>query len=610
MRRPRLELSITRATGWVRAKVPDSGEVTSAVAQLALPAVVIGAGAGFAAVVFRWLITAATRLFSGSTDYSASVGHPANPLVPWLGGAFVIVAPAIGGLVYGPLVARFAPEARGHGVPEVMYAVAKNGGRIRPQVAVVKTIASAITIGSGGSVGREGPIIQIGSALGSTLGRLLKMPEDRMKLLVACGAAGAIAATFNAPVAGVFFGLELILRDFSARSFGIVAVSSITASVIGRSFLGSQAFLQLPSFHMQMPIEYLLFAVLGLAAGLAGGGFTKILYAVEDLADFLWRGPEWLRPVVGGLLLGLVLFVLPQMYGVGYPVLDAGVTGQYALGFLLVLVVGKVIATSLTLAIGGSGGVFAPSLFIGAMLGAAFGQVVGAIDPSLSGQAGAFAIVGMGAVLAGTTHAPITAGIMLFELTGDYTIVLPLLLAIAVATAASRAMSKDTVYTLKLRRRGIDLDAPTGVAMRPMKIERIMRHPVTVLDLETSLTEGARALLAAGQNALPLVSRDGRYDGVITMSALSEALGDDEGAGRLVVADVREDLPALVSGTELADALGPVLRAARSDGVPVVDGEGAVVGWLGHAAVLRVLADHEQPSATETTPAVRVPASA
>ncbi len=428
--------------------------------HLALPAVIVGLGSGVAAVGFRWLITAATRVFTGTADYSATTGHPANPWVPWLGGAFVIIAPAVGGLIYGPLVQRFAPEARGHGVPEVMYAVAINGGRIRPQVAVVKALASAVTIGSGGSVGREGPIIQIGSALGSTLGRLLRMPEDRLKTLVACGAAGAIAATFNAPIAGIFFALEIILRDFTTRSFGVVVLASISASVVGRALLGSEPFLTLPTFSVHQSSEYLLFALLGLIAGLVGIGFTRALYAIEDACDFLWRGPEWLRPVVGGVLLGGVLFVLPQMYGVGYPVLDGAVAGRYALGFLLVLLVGKVLATSLTLGIGGSGGVFAPSLFIGATLGAAFGQVVGTLDPSLRGQAGAFAIVGMGAVMAGATRAPITAGIILFELTGDYTIILPLFLAIVVATGVSRLVGRDTIYTLKLRRRGIDLDAP------------------------------------------------------------------------------------------------------------------------------------------------------
>lgn len=290
----------------------------------------------------------------------------------------MVLAPAVGGLIYGPLVHRFAPEARGHGVLEVMYAVSRRGGRIKGQVAVVKALASAICIGAGGSVGREGPIVQIGSALGSWLARVFRMPGSRIRTLVACGAAGGIAATFNAPIAGVFFALELLLSDFEAGSFGAVVLASVAASVVGRTFLGNQACLQLPPFHLSSGWEYPLFLLLGLLAAFVGVGFTRVLYGIEDASDFVARRiPNWLRPAIGGLLLGLLLLALPQMYGVGYPVLQAGVDGKYALGFLLLLMAGKVLATSLTIGIVGSGGVFAPSLFIGAMLGAAFGDSFG-----------------------------------------------------------------------------------------------------------------------------------------------------------------------------------------------------------------------------------------
>ncbi|WP_022905453.1 chloride channel protein, partial [Curtobacterium sp. B18] len=224
-----------------------------AAVRLALPALLIGLGAGGAAVVFRWLIEHATWVFSGHADYSATDGHPANPWVPWLGAGFVVLAPAVGGLLYGPLIQRFAREARGHGVPEVMYAVARNGGRIRGSVAVVKALASAVCIGAGGSVGREGPIIQIGAALGSTIGRWARMPEVRLKTLVACGAAGGISATFNAPVAGIFFALELLLRDFTPTSFGAVAIASVTAALVGRAVFGDAAFLHLPSIGSITP---------------------------------------------------------------------------------------------------------------------------------------------------------------------------------------------------------------------------------------------------------------------------------------------------------------------------------------------------------------------
>ena len=259
----------------------------------------VGAGAGGGAVVFRWLIKTFTLALSGHADYAAA-GHAANPHLPGLGRWFVVFVPVLAGLVYGPLVHFFAREARGHGVPEVMFAVARRGGRIAPQVAVVKALASALCIGGGGSVGREGPIVQIGSALGSALGRIMGVAESRMRVLVACGAAGGIAATFNAPLAGVFFAMELILRDFTAESFGMVVVASVTASVIGRAALGNAPFLALPSFTVHHLSEYLLFAALGLLAGVVGVVFTRVLYLIEDVRDRVWRGPEWLRPSVGG----------------------------------------------------------------------------------------------------------------------------------------------------------------------------------------------------------------------------------------------------------------------------------------------------------------------
>jgi chloride channel protein, CIC family len=429
---------------------------------LVVLALLVGAGGGLGAVVFRYLIFGVTELATGTEDYSA-VGPQPNPLVPVLGIWFVVAAPVIGGLLYGPLVAFFAPEARGHGVPEVMFAVVCNQGRIPVRVALVKSLASALCIGTGGSVGREGPIVQIGSALGSSIGQWLRVPERRLQMLVACGAAAGISATFNAPVAGVFFALELILRAFTARAFGILALSSVTADVIGRAAFGNAAFLHLPPFTVHSPWEYLGYAALGLLGGLLGWGFARFLYLVEDGCDRVWRGPEWLRPAIGGIVLGGLLLVLPQLYGVGYPVLANGIAERYALGFLLVLVVGKMVATSLTIGIGGSGGVFAPSLFIGAMAGTAFGMVVHALFPALPVSPGAYGLVGMAAVFAGASHAPITALVIVFELTGQYSIILPLMAAVALSTGISHLVSRETIYTLKLLRRGVDIGAGSAL---------------------------------------------------------------------------------------------------------------------------------------------------
>lgn len=555
-------------------------------------ALVVGLGAGLGAVAFRWLIVHATRIFSGSEDFSAAAlgSHPGNHWVPWLGAFFVVLAPVAGGLLYGPLVDRFAREAKGHGVPEVMYAVAQRGGRIQGRVAVVKALASALCIGSGGSVGREGPIVQIGSALGSWLGRTFKVPETRLRTLVACGAAGGIAATFNAPVAGVFFALELLLRDFAAEAFGVVVLAAVVASVVGRAFFGDTPFLHLPAFTLTHPAEYLLYAVLGLLAGVVGILFTRVLYAVEDACDWAWRGPEWARPAVGGLVLGLLLLVLPQLYGVGYPVLQAGVEGRYALAFLVVLLLGKMLATSLTIGVGGSGGVFAPSLFIGAMFGAAFGDVVHVLAPGVAGPTGAYALVGMGAVFAGAARAPITAVIIMFELTGEYTIILPLMLAIVLATAVSHRLSADTVYTLKLRRRGVDLDAATPAsAFGAVPVREVMTAVGEPLRDTLPLLDAARALESAAHGQLPVVDGAGRWSGVVTDRAVARVLADPD-AGAATVADVVEVPETVGPDQPLAQALAVV---SEGDGaVPVIDpSQQRVVGWLdAHGALAALVA--------------------
>ncbi len=423
-------------------------------------ALLVGVGAGGGAVAFRYMILALTYVFSGHRDYSAA-GHAPDAWLPGLGIWFVVLAPIVGGLVYGPLVSRFAPEARGHGVPEVMYAVDRLGGRMRAQVPIVKSLASAICIGSGGSVGREGPIVQIGSALGSLTGQSLGLSAAQLRLLVACGAAGGISATFNAPIAGVFFALELILRDFQTRAFGLVVLSSVAADAIGRAVFGAHAFLSLPQFHFGSPLELVLYAGLGALASVVGLAFTRVLYGAEDLADRLWHGrPEAWRPAAGGVLLGLLLLAVPQMYGVGYPVLQDAIAGHYVILALLALMVAKILATSLTMSIGGSGGVFAPSLFIGATLGSAYGAVAHSLLPGLAVAAGAYGLVGMGAVFAAAARAPITAVLVIFELTGDYTVILPLMVAVVVATTLANAITHETIYSLKLRRRGIVLGAP------------------------------------------------------------------------------------------------------------------------------------------------------
>ncbi len=562
-----------RAVDWLR---------RSPAGLLAL-ALAVGVGAGLAAIGFRELIAGCTLLFSGHTDYAAAPGEP-HPWLPWLGTGFLVLAPAAGGLLYGPLVDRFAREARGHGVPEVMLAVMTHGGRIRPRVAAVKSLASAVCIGSGGSVGREGPIVQIGSALGSTLGQAIGLSAPRLRLLVACGAAGGVSATFNAPIAGALFALELILRDIEAESFGVIVVSSVTANAIARAAFGSSPFMPLPPFELHSARELLLYAVLGVLAALVGVGFMRALYGMEDLADRVWRGPEWLRPVVGGLLLGVLLLGLPQMYGVGYPVMERAIGGGYGAWLLLLLLVGKVVATSLTIAIGGSGGVFAPSLFMGAMLGMAFGHAANALFPDVAVQPGAYGLVGMGAVFAGAARAPITATVIVFELTNEYLTIPPLLLSVGLAAALSAALSRDTIYTLKLRRRGIEYGGRPLEGLALLEVAQAMEPTPDPLRADATLRQAIDRFAAERWEALPVVDAQGAYLGTVTAAHVEQAAR--EGPPDAPLGPVAQPTPTARVGERLRGTLA-ALVTQELKGMPVLSPDGRqVVGWLTHRGVL------------------------
>lgn len=425
---------------------------------LSLIAVVVGAITGFGSILFRGLIGFIHNLlFFGnfSVFYDANVYTPASP---W--GAFVILIPVIGGMIVVFLVQTFAPEARGHGVPEVMDAIFYNEGRIRPVVAAVKSLASALSIGSGAAVGREGPIIQIGASLGSTLGQLIRMEVWQRITLVAAGAGAGIAATFNTPIGGVMFAIELMLPEVSVRTFLPVALATGTATFIGRLFLGLRPAFDIPatSAIAEHPATFyvlLLYALLGAAAGLAATSFIRSLHFMEATFERI-RNP-YLRHAIGMVLVGTLIYGLLRFAGqyfvdgVGYAAIqDVLLGGLGAAPLLAVLFVCKLIATSLSLGSGSSGGIFSPSLFMGATLGGAFGALVHMIYPSPEISVTAFAIVGMAAMVGGGTGAAMTAVTMIFEMTRDYDIVMPLIIAVAVSIGVRRLLSRENIYTIKL----------------------------------------------------------------------------------------------------------------------------------------------------------------
>ena len=417
------------------------------------------------------------------------------------------------------------------------------------------------------------------------MGQARRVPESRLRLLVACGAAGGISATFNAPIAGVMFGLELILRDFEAESFGVVVLSSVTADVISRAAFGSRPFLSIPGFELTSVWEFAFYAVLGVLAAILAVVFIQTLYGLEDIANRTWRWSESPRPAVGGLLLGVLLLALPQMFGVGYPMLERSISGEYTVWFLLLLALGKVAATSLTIAMGGSGGVFAPSLFMGAALGTAYGALLHRWFPGMAAHPSAYGLVGMGAVFAAAARAPITSAIIIFELRNDYRTILPLLFAVALATGVAHLFTPETIYTLKLRRRGIDISRrEAATPMNELTVGDAMERTPPALRHDEAVRGAVERFAAEHRDALP-VDGEGRYKGTVTARDVEQAMRDaatDETVGNLA-----RETPTVSVNETLAGALGTLLQHEVS-GVPVVaNGGRQVIGWLTHRDVLR-----------------------
>ena len=499
-------------------------------------ALVVGIITGCGAVFFRMLIGLFHNLlFLGhiSFAYDTSLFTPPSP---W--GAAVILVPVIGSIGVTFIVNTFAPEAKGHGVPEVMDAIYYQRGLIRPVVAVAKSLASALAIGSGAAVGREGPIIQIGSAMGSTLGQVIAMPTAQRITLVAAGAGAGIAATFNTPIGGVLFATELMMPEVSVNTFLPLALATGSATFIGRLFFGSQPAFAVPAQLAALPNEpgsaltLLLYAVLGAIVGVAAALFVRTLHWAEDFFAHIPGG--YLRHALGMLVVGLLIYLLLVSYGhyyiqgVGYATIQATLAGQLAGGaFLLLLFACKLLATTISLGSGSSGGIFSPSLFMGATLGAAFAGLIGVLLPGVPISAPAFAMVGMGAMVGGGTGAAMTAVTMIFEMTRDYNIVLPMILAVGLSLGVRRILSRENIYTMKLVRRGHAVPRGLHANLFLVRSARdVMLRDVAILDGTTTFAAFLRTSESVGGLRHVVVTRHNHVAGVLRVDMdLRRAVG-------------------------------------------------------------------------------------
>lgn len=594
--------------------------------------IVLAAGIGTitacGAIGFIELLHAAERW-----SESLSARLPSSP-IPFL----LPLIPMVGALLTGLLVFFFAREARGHGVPEVMDAIYRKKSRIRPRVALVKSVASACTIGSGGSAGAEGPIVQIGSALGSGLSQLLKTSREDAATLLGCGAAAGIASVFNAPIAGVFFVLEILLRDFSLRTFTPIVVAAVFSTATTQAYYGQNdaifaisgtltnytfSFSELPSY-----------IVLGLVCAAVAVLFIRALYYTEDLYEKLKLHPI-IKPVTGALLLGVLGIVfmvsvdpqhyarhIPPFFGNGYETIRgllqpasyaavpadlaapapnaAGVSVEHnhlflpihtGFWFLLAIAACKLIATCFTLGSGGSGGVFAPSLFLGAATGAIFGiilQKLGLLPTD--GSPAAYALVGMAAVVAGATHAPLTAILILFEITRDVYVLLPIMLAAVVSTVGAQLLLRDSIYSLKLRRRGVLVGSAADLTiLRKLTARDITPVPHVQVRVKDPLSRLLELRDVYQITDFVVIDEDGLYVGLVTNQDLRTALIEREAIPYLLVEELlRRDLPRI----HPEDTLDSVLeKFSRNDisSLPLVepDDDSKVSGLITRSRLMR-----------------------
>ncbi len=496
---------------------------------MVISAIFIGILAAFGAIGFRYLIKLSHRLFFQTWEYSLELVQ----VMPWWAR---LLLPALGGLLVGPIVHFISHEVRGSGVPEVMESVAIRGGTIRPRVILSKILAATLTIGSGGSAGREGPIVQIGSAIGSTVGQMLTVSARRLRTFVACGAAAGIAATFNAPIAGALFAVEVIIGDFAVTQFSPIVIASVAATVVSRHYIGDFPAFRVPGYELLSAVEFIPYTILGLLAGLIAVSFIVTLYKTTDYFDALKVHPIF-KPALGGLVVGTLALVFPQVYGVGYESINDALWGRDVQWLLGVLILAKIIATSATLGSGGSGGVFAPSLFIGAMLGALVGDLANQWQPELTANAGAYALVGMGALVAGTTHAPISAILIIFELTNDYRIIAPLMVACVTSVLVATYLKKESVYTMKLKRRGLNIfEGRDFNILRNIKVKDVVSTDVEKIPGNGSFTEIIRRLIQSPHQEFFVVNDRDEMIGTISTMELKQYLRDENYLRGLVIA--------------------------------------------------------------------------
>lgn len=557
---------------------------TPCVPRMVILAAFIGVIGGLGAVGFHYLILGFKNLFFGAT--STETFLDSVRALPWY---YRLFAPAIGGLIVGPLVTYVVKEARGHGVPEVMEAVALRSGVIRFRVAPLKALISAICIGSGGSAGREGPIVQIGASFGSAVGGYLKLTPEKVETLLGAGAAAGVAGTFNAPLAGVIFSLEVLLRKVELDSFSPIVVAAVVGTAVANALFGRNGpIFNIPVHELVSYWELFIYLGLGLIGAVVALAYGNSLYSMEHLFEKI-PIPEASKAAIGGLCLGFLALAIPQIHSTGYPIMESALHDKLPLQMVFLFMAAKILATILTLGSGGSGGIFAPSLFIGAMMGSTYGKVVRYLFPAITAGASSYAMVGMGTVFAGATHAPLTAIIILFEMTRDPKIILPLMFACIVSSVVTSRLQKRNIYTTKLLNRGVDIDAiEERNVLENIQAREVMSTALVTVNEKTTIEEAKKVFQKTLYNYIPVLqSRTGKLVGMIGYHCVVEYLDENPKGLSKVGSIVLSPPKTIFEYDSLLKAL-ELINGMEMKVIPVLadDDSGKIVGILSRSDII------------------------